>query len=225
MVPKAIRLAVDVKDKFGEDIEPKPASYCDTKGETCIMPNVTRMIEKFKVIAKKYLRIEPKNEFEWMFLAQHYGLPTKLLDWSTDPLVALFFSMPKSIDYIEISGDDDNEEIDEDFYEFSDSSCAVFAMNPCEINKILLGKRVPDGYECLPFNINDDYNYLRNYLENKELVQCCIDGLPIDKRICRQSGNFTIQGYITWPLDFIDAVREKLYKIIIPYNIVAEITE
>lgn len=112
----------------------------------------------------------------WLTLMQHYGLPTRLLDWSESPLVALYFAL---------SSDEDAK-----------TDAAVWVLNPMKLNKkVGYGEYVPPiNYDSLSGDLEgafSNHNNDDNKSQNR-IIAC--HGVGSDLRMYVQQSDFTIHS-------------------------------
>lgn len=112
----------------------------------------------------------PKDEWEWYFLMQHFGVPTRLLDWSDGGLLALYFAVR---------------------FHPRDSDPAVWVIEPCWLNK-----QTVDNDSVLLAGWPDTDPYLREAFDWTLRVKypIAVDPSHVARRVTVQHSRFTIHG-------------------------------
>lgn len=93
LLPSVIRIAQVIRDQYGRRVKPHPLKIFSTHGDECVIPDGLYIHTFINLLESKNLYKESMSFIESLCLAQHYGVRTRLLDWTTDAIVALFFAL------------------------------------------------------------------------------------------------------------------------------------
>jgi hypothetical protein len=128
---------------------------------------------KFKSRALPFLKNRPvENYWEWLFIMQHHGVPTRLLDWSSSALVALGFAII--------------------FRSNLDEDAAVWCLNPIKLNEATNVMLTPlDKIPDISTNKNAQTSYQID-ASVKSSYPIAITGPLNNERIAAQKGTFTL---------------------------------
>lgn len=149
-------------------------------------------------------RSEKWNRNSWEILAemQHYKVGTRMLDWTENLSIAMYFAIEKYIDsLLEIWNSDNykkNNELPFIIPENLPTPC-IWILNPYE-----LARYSTKDTRIIDPSISEALDYFKAFFVNKTWpFRCHIPIYPPwrNPRIIAQQGMFTVQGWDTRPLD------------------------
>lgn len=178
-----------------------------------------KALDWFRRRSVPYVRLPGlESDLDYMFLMQHHGAPTRLLDWTENPYIALFFALTS-----ERKGKKDNGD------PVSDNPC-VWVLNPVAWNRHTLRHQTHPG---TPLSASDDA--LPAYLSNRNLESLpknpvTLFGTHNSQRIVSQRGVFCLFGKDIRPMEELARSPEEAYpdgvlrRMVIDHNYVTTLT-
>ena len=92
--PSALRRVFAIEDQRGYKLDPPLLdNTCSGSNNLVAYLPVDQMVAEFSEKAEEFLEYEVSTSIEWECIAQHYGIPTRVLDWTTNAINALFFAV------------------------------------------------------------------------------------------------------------------------------------
>lgn len=157
------------------------------------------LVARFKQSAAMLIAERPGGEFDWIFLMQHYGVPTRLLDWTENPLVALYFATEDQS--MDIKGCD----------------AAFWILKPSELNKNAHIEDKDESDYIPSFDDAEVQGYSTDQVRSKRVALLPIATIATrnNPRIQAQLGTFTIHHKEKAPIEGVGDGKHCL-KLLIP---------